>query len=266
MVKKLLKHELIYYFRSFILFLPIVLLVAIMTRVFTLFDSENVFIQLIRGSSYLMLFIACFALIIMSVVVGVVRFYKNMYSAEGYLTFALPVKNSQHIFVKLAGAFICEATCWLVVILAVIISLESDLLKEISAGINMLLTEMGIKNVGLFYAEYILVIIVSLISTMLLYYTCITIGQTAKKNRILLAVGSYFIYYAATQVTVTMMMAVFMIVSLTGAFDGIIQFMENNPAIIMHVGLGLGTIASASFGALCWFITQKIMTKKLNLE
>ncbi|MBE5818410.1 MAG: hypothetical protein E7312_05075 [Clostridiales bacterium] len=266
MVKKLLKHELIYYFRSFILFLPIVLLVAIMTRVFTLFDSENVFIQIIRGSSYLMLFVACFALILMSVVVGVVRFYKNMYSAEGYLTFALPVKNSEHIFVKLAGALICEVICWLVVILAVIISIKGDMMKEITAGISMLFTEMGIKNVGLFIAEYAFAIFVSLASTMLLYYACITIGQTAKKNRILLAVGAYFIYYAATQVTTTIVTVIFMMISLTGAFDGVIQIIENNPAIVLHVVLGLGAIVSIGFGALCWFITQKIMTKKLNLE
>jgi len=53
---------------------------------------------------------------------------------------------------------------------------------------------------------------------------------------------------------------------LTGAFDGVIQIIENNPAIVLHVVLGLGAIVSIGFGALCWFITQKIMTKKLNLE
>jgi len=40
--------------------------------------------------------------------------------------------------------------------------------------------------------------LLSVISSYLLYYCFIAIGQTAKKNRILLSVGCYFIYSAAT--------------------------------------------------------------------
>ena len=96
MVKKLLKHEFIYYFRTFALFLPIVLVIAAMTRVFRLFEnSDSVIASIAVGSSALMLFVACWALLVLSVIVAVVRFYKNMYSAEGYLTFTLPVKHSE---------------------------------------------------------------------------------------------------------------------------------------------------------------------------
>ena len=41
MVKKLLKHEFIYYFRTFSLFLPIVLIIGVMARVFRALDDAN---------------------------------------------------------------------------------------------------------------------------------------------------------------------------------------------------------------------------------
>ena len=271
MVKKLFKHEFIYYFRTFALFLPIVLVIGIMARVFRFFENfDSVLVDIVIFSSASMLVVACFALLMLSVVVAVVRFYKNMYSAEGYLTFTLPVNNAQHIFVKLLTAICCQAICLLTVILAAIIAISgeplSDLAQILSVGFAEFYEELGMVNFIAFIFDIIVIILLSVVGNMLLYYACITVGQTAKKNRILMAVGAYFIYYVATQVISTVIVMIFTVLGMSGVFDGIVMWLDDHMILTMHLTMGVSIVIYAAMAVAFWFVTQSIMTKKLNLE
>ncbi len=271
MVKKLFKHEFIYYFRTFALFLPIVLVIGVMARVFRLFEnSDSALVDIAIFSSASMLVVACFSLIMLSVVVAVVRFYKNMYSAEGYLTFTLPVNNAQHIFVKLLTAICCQAICLLTVIIATTIALSgeplSDLAQILSIGFAEFYEELGMANFIAFIFDIIVITLLSVVGNMLLYYACITVGQTAKKNRILMAVGAYFIYYIATQIISTVIVMVITVFGMTGAFDGIVNWLDNHITVAMHLALGTSIVIYAAMAVAFWYVTQWIMTKKLNLE
>jgi hypothetical protein len=271
MVKKLLKHEFIYYFRTFALFLPIVLVIGVMARVFRLFESfDSVLVDIALFSSFSMLLVACAALIMLSVVVSVVRFYKNMYSAEGYLTFTLPVSNAQHIFVKLLTAICCQAICLLTVVISATIALMGEPLKKlvlaIAAGFSEFCEEIGPVNYIAFIFDVIVIVLLSVAGNMLLYYACITVGQMAKKNRILMAVGAYFVYYVATQVVSTVFVMIFTILGMSGAFDGIVMWLDDHMILTMHLTLGFSVVIYAAMSAAFWYVTQRIMTKKLNLE
>ena len=270
MVKKLLKHELIYYVRSFGLFLPIVLVIAAMARVFRLLDNGSVVSDIAIFMSTAMAVVSCAALLILSIVAGVVRFYKNMYGAEGYLTFTLPVTNAQHIFVKLLVAMICEAVCLLIVLAAGVIMLSGEYLVNAFRDAVILLETVckifGLGNVIGFSLEILLLLVLATASGMLLYYACITIGQTAKKNRILKAIGAYFIYYLATQVIATVFMIVFAVLAMSNALDGIAEWIANNILATMHICYGGMAMLYGVMAALFWFVTQIIMSKKLNLE
>ena len=271
MVKKLLKHEFIYYFRTFALFLPIVLVIGVMARVFRLFENfDSVLVDIALFSSFLMLVVACAALIMLSVVVSVVRFYKNMYSAEGYLTFTLPVNNAQHIFVKLLTAICCQAICLLTVVIAATIALSGEPLKEIllvlAAGLSEFCEEIGPVNYIAFIFDIIVIVLLSVVGNMLLYYACITVGQMAKKNRILMAVGAYFVYYVATQVISTVLVMIFTMLGMTGVFDGIVMWLDDHMILTMHLAMGTSIVIYAAMAVAFWYVTQWIMTKKLNLE
>lgn len=270
MVKKLFKHEFIYYFRTFGMFLPIVLAISVVTRIFRLFSGKNVISQIAIGSSTLMLVLACVALLFLSTVISVVRFYKNMYSAEGYLTFTLPVTNEQHIFVKLITALACHAMCTITVIIAACIALSGKLLGDVFDVLlipfKTLGTSFGTVNTVIFAIELVLMMIFSVTQTLLLYYACITIGQTAKKNRIIMAVAAYFVYYAATQAIATVFMIIFTVLGISGAFNGIAMWLENNMIIATHIYFGFALIFSAVMAWVFWLVTKKVMTKKLNLE
>ena len=271
MVKKLFKHEFIYYFRTFALFLPIVLVIGVMARVFRLFENfDSALVDIAIFSSAFMLVVSCSALLMLSVVVAVVRFYKNMYSAEGYLTFTLPVNNSQHIFVKLLTAVCCQAICLLTVILAALIALSGEplsaLMLVLSTGFSEFLEELGTLNFIAFIFDIIVIALLSIVGNMLLYYACITVGQTAKKNRILMAVGAYFIYYVATQVISTILVMVITVLGISGVFDGIVMWLDDHMILTMHLTMGVSIVIYAAMVAAFWYVTQTIMTKKLNLE
>ncbi len=270
MVKKLLKHEFIYYFRTFGLFLPIVLAVGVMARVFRFFDHEKVITQIAIFSSSTILVTACAALLILSTVISIVRFYKNMYSAEGYLTFTLPITNTQHIFVKLLASMVCQAVCLLTVIAAGAIALSGEGLVEFLSSLAVAMSDLfhafGAANSVGYIIELILLIVISAASGMLLYYACITVGQTAQKNRILKAVGAYFIYYVATQVISTVITIIITVLGMANALDGIAEWLLTNLTISIHIYLLISIVISAVMAAAFWLVTQTIMTKKLNLE
>ncbi len=270
MVTKLFKYEFTYYLRTFGLFLPIVLVVAAATRVFKLFDDTKAINRIAIGSSSALLFMACAALITLSVVAGVVRFYKNMYSSEGYLTFTLPVTHTQHIFVKIVVAMACQAICVFTVIAATCIALVKEELAEVLKAFADIVKDsthvVGAVNTALYIFEFILLVVLAVAMNMLLYYACITIGQTAKKNRILMAVGAYFAYYIATQILSTLFIIIVAILGETGVLNSVVDCLIENPAASVHVILGLIIGVYAAMSALFWIVTQTIMTKKLNLE
>ena len=270
MVKKLIKHEFIYYLRTVGIFLPIILAIGAMTRVFRFFDNGNIINTIALASSVTLLVIACMALLMISTVFGIVRFYKNMYSSEGYLTFTLPVTNTEHLLVKLLMAMVCQAVCVLTVIAAASIALSGklfgDVLKFIVNLIDKALVVCGTANLIGFIVEMILLLVLGAVSNMLLYYACITIGQTAKKNRIFAAVGVYFIYYIATQIISTVFTMIFTVLGMTGALDGAMVWIEKSPIAAVHIALCVVIVISAAITAVFWLVTQNIMSKKLNLE
>ncbi len=270
MVKKLLKYEFIYYIRSLGLFLPIVLAMAVMTKLLQLFGTENIINSLALSSSVALLFMSCAALLVLGSIFCVLRFYKNMYSAEGYLTFTLPVTNAQHIFAKLLPALVCEAVCLVTVIAAALIALPRESIAELLLILRDImgdfLSTFGVWHTIGYLLEGLVIAVVSAASGFLLIYACITIGQLAKKNRILLAIGAYFIYYTANQIITTLFTMLVTMIGMTGALDGIALWIIANIYASLHIYLVGVALVQAALGAVFWLVTQKIMTKKLNLE
>lgn len=266
MVKKLLKHEFTYYFRTFILFIPLVLVFGVMARVFRLFDLENTAVQIMVFTSTSMLIVGCWALMILATVMSIVRFYKNMYTAEGYLTFTLPVTNRTHIFTKLLASLICQAVCLLTVCAAGCISiLGEDLVTElqmIEYWFGELHGAVGTANLIGYIIEVLLLLVLAAASNMLLYYACITVGQTAKKNRILKAFGAYIVYYIATQIFSN----IFTIVILVSDYSDVELALEISGAAWAHIFFGVAIVWTAIMALAFWLVTQTIMTEKLNLE
>ncbi len=268
MVKKLIKHEFIYYLRTLAIFLPVMLFMGLSTCIVQLIKNETVWFLIIQVGSYSLLVIGTIACALITSILGIVRFYKNMYSSEGYLTFTLPISNNQHIFAKLITYVTCEIVSLLVVIISWFIALAPHLhfLPQLFKELIELLKLINAGDVILFTFETIIMLIIGVFSTPLLYYACISIGQLAKKNRILLAIGAYYIYTVIVQALSTIASAIFTLFGTMGAFENIAIFITEHPSVSIHGFMWITIIFSAAVSFVFYLITKKIMDNKLNLE
>ena len=102
--------------------------------------------------------------------------------------------------------------------------------------------------------------------SLLLYYTFISIGQLFKKNRILAAVGAYFVYYIATQVISTIITIIFSVLATTPAMEKLGEFVQLHPYITIHSVAAILIVLTLVFSGIAFLVVRHIITKKLNLE
>ena len=145
------------------------------------------------------------AFLVVTMILIYVRFYKNFFTDEGYLTFTLPVKRSQLLNSKLISTFVATIATYVVLIFDVILLLaigipeffSSDVWKMLGHFFGVTVKEMGIYFF-IYAIEILLLALLISLSSMLLVYICITLASViVKKARVITAIG---IYYGATTV------------------------------------------------------------------
>jgi hypothetical protein len=121
MLGKLLKYEWKATARYFVFLYAAVLGMALLNKFFWFIESENVVLNVLRGiitAVFVLLIIASF---VFSFVIIIYRFYKNLLSDEGYLSFTLPVSVSKHIISKMLIGALWSFLTVIVLILALLI-------------------------------------------------------------------------------------------------------------------------------------------------
>ncbi|MBR3778222.1 MAG: hypothetical protein IKL13_00660 [Clostridia bacterium] len=265
MVKKLFKHEVYALWRSMIPIWAILGGVSILGRFIQLFEQETVAYNIISGSAIFFYVVSLAACIVCPFVYAITRFHRNLFSGEGYLTFTLPVTAHQHILVKLAVAVMTQLVTLVAAALSVIIVTFGDLTVEIGKAIayifKLCVREWG-AHLPLYMVEAGIGLIVLFAVETMLFYACICIGQQSKKNRILAAVGAYFGIYAIQQVIGT-------IALLVGAeidWEPLWTWVAEHPFATVHIVLCGGIVLAALVGGLFYFISYRLISRRLNLE
>ena len=194
------------------------------------------------------------------------RFYKNLFTDEGYLTFTLPVKRHEILNAKLLctllfgviGAVIAGLTLWLCLLLTPEsnglyfgISLLKDLFEVFSA---LDLISFAIFVFAAFYLNTAFV------------YLCITLGATIlKKGKVVVAI---LIYYLGNSVLggVAEVLALMLTALLSPHF---LVLSENLPEdgwhAVLSLALLIGAALLATLGSLLHLLTLHIIERKLNL-
>ncbi|MEE0839992.1 MAG: hypothetical protein U0L72_05505 [Acutalibacteraceae bacterium] len=269
MVNKLFKYEIAFYFKRLLPFYIILLSVAVFSRLIQNFEVDFFVYDIIYGSSIITYVIMNFVALGAVIINAIVRFYKNLFTNQGYLSFTLPVTPTQHIFVKLLTAMLFSFITLLLMFIAFMAFTAGELFTEICKAALYLLkkfTAIAGANTFFYIFEFVLLLIVAFATTLFIYYTCITIGQLAKKNRIAAAFGVYLIFYLIEQAIGTVFMIVFSAVSLSDKLTDITNYIVNNIKTFAHIGL-IGLTVSYLIGSLIlFFIDRHIITKRLNLE
>ena len=273
MVKKLFKHEFLSYARVMGIVYGVLLTLAAANRIIQIFESDSIAYNIVFTISAITYGVSIFLALAFSGILCIIRFYKNLFTAEGYLTFTLPVTPTQHIFVKVVTAVCVEMVTLIVVMLSGCVICAGDMLAEIwKAGAyiyRLVFEEIGIHTI-LVSCEMLLIFLLALFASFLMYYTFISIGQLFKKNRILAAIGAYFVYYILMQILSTILMVCVSLASVAGAFDNLAiwfaEMAEKNPLGILHLGMGAMAVIMIIGIVIEFFVTKVIITRKLNLE
>ena len=298
MVRKLLKYEFKYYLRIMVFFLPVVIAMGLLVRVIQFFDIDfnipynldELFYNITFASSVILLVISFVAAALFIIILIIVRFYKNFYSSEGYLTFTLPVANWKLLFVKLFTAVVCYLLTLLTIVISFVLAFATtkeffDVMKLMGNEAYKLYFELALDtipfeeklkfiiNVPIFIVYYIIIVFLTGTSTILLYYICISIGQLVNKGRILLSIGVYYGIITVTEIVtsslnfiVNMFSSIFLRINNGELLIKVAQFIVNNFYTFGHIIFILTILLIIGGIALQYFLIVRIMTKKLNLE
>ena len=206
MLGKLIKHE----FKATVRLIPaFYAFLALMCGVLFLADKFN--LGPIKTTAVTFLVIAIVAVWVVTCVVIVMRFHKNLFGNEGYLTGTLPVKSSQIMFSKGFAAAV-----WLLVSSAVALTALYFLINTTIGSPIEIIKGMGEGAPGLFLIALVMMGIQGFLMIAEIYFA-ITLANTRPfiKNNIGF---SFLIYFAVTTVMSGVDMAALFLIPIKAVF------------------------------------------------
>lgn len=246
---KLLKHELYALFRILAYIAVAVVVFAAVGRL--LAETETVLSRL-----FIMFYVfAILALIITAWALGISRFYKTMFSGEGYMTLSLPVSATELIFAKLISSLIAMAFATVVSALSLgifLIGQDPSILNFLGQSIGELF--MGFWELAkadpLHFVDEIINFIVTLPLMLLVFYSALCLGQLSTSHRRLLTfgivVGGYIVYT---------LLSVFCLSPILDAAAQVSIYLYDWVGIVLKAGVDVG----------CFFLVRYILMHRVNL-
>ena len=273
MVGKLIKYDFQSFFRLLFPVQLIVIGIAGLNRIVQIFENETSTCKTVFISSIVLLVIACVVALVMSYVIGIVRFYQGLYSSEGYLSHSLPVTSTQHIWSKLIVSMLFECGTLLAIFIAANVATLGEVGSEVYKAGGYLAKELFAQvhfNGVLFLIEWILIFLVAMASSLLMMYFCISIGQLVNRKKILLAFGVLFGLYILGQILATILIILGPTLVNIGVIRTVLQDLfdwaaEHRIAAI-HIASLLTLFAQSVLAFVYFLVTERIMTKRLNLS
>ncbi len=140
--------------------------------------------------------LSLFAVTMGTLVFLTVRYYRNLYSSEGYLTFTLPVETADILHAKMIVGFVWQISTYLLVGFSVFLTLSGiywNLPVSGKVEVNKALAAFLRELAGFPVAIYTLDLIILPLYSLMTVYFCVSIGQLWYKHKIGGAVVCYFV-------------------------------------------------------------------------
>lgn len=228
------------------------------------------FVNTIAGLGVALPIFGMSAFVILAYILVFIRFYRNFFTDEGYLTFTLPVGRHQLLNAKLISGTSLLAATMAVLIPAILLMLvigmreilftpESlEQLKEIFTD----LWEITGTWIFVYAAELILLFLLTILFGVQFLYACITLASLlVKKAKVITAIG---IYYGASSV-LSFVMQILQLFALP-SIAGLMENFTEAAALGMFALLLFGMINfTAIFCGLLYLLQHWMLDRKLNL-
>ena len=269
MLKKLFYYEwkdcwkMLSLLNGVVLVLTVIGVITFQNDIWSKADESDILAMTLVG--YIIFYvIAVMALSMVSGLYFWYRFYKNLYTDQGYLMFTLPVNAHQIIwskaFVAMIWYFICAVVTMVSVVSLVASAASGAGASEVLAEIPELFREIfGIEGGVMMLIMMVFSIVSSTVMVIFLGYASVSIGQLFKKHRLGAAVGVY----------VALNMAIQMISSYSSIpFSTFMMKVETEQEGMMSMSIMLLImfVVTTAVSVGLYFITHYIMNHKLNLE
>ncbi len=279
MLRKLMKYEFRATGRIYLPMYALLILFAAVNRVFMAVNSSKFQFpdagsniaeraasigQTISMTLYIFIIVGVF---VVTFVVTIQRFYKNLLSDEGYLMFTLPVKTHQLISSKLIVAAVWNLLSIIAAILSVLVMVASadffTSFGDVMRVLGQALSTYGAPAYAL-TLEFILLAFASLFGSIVMIYASIAVGHLCRKHRVMGALGAYLGFSVLEQIVASVVISIPAISWVLGSVGHEPSEMEVlGQAQIFMVIMILVTLV---FGVVYFFLTNLILKKKLNLE
>ncbi len=199
------------------------------------------------------------------------RFYKNLYTDQGYLMHTLPVNAHQLIWSKTFVAFIWMIISGIVTcasMFGLFWSMMDQADKaEMADEFSVMFEELFANGFDIHMIFVVFLFLVAMVAAQLMSifmgYASISIGQTFKKQKVLGAIGVYIGIYMLLQ---TLGSYLSLSVMMVGS-DTVEHIVENmSPYNFAFAYLLVVIIICGGVAAAFYFLTHYLMKNKLNLE
>lgn len=216
--------------------------------------------------------LSLFAFLTLSQLLVYIRFYKNLFTDEGYLTFTLPVKRNHILNSKLLLGSATTLTTGLLVIIDILtilcITFRKEIFnkvffKDLFDNIETIVEEVGVLYITSYIFEGLLCIVLFVIISALFTFMCITIASIiAKKAKIVTAIALY--YGASSLITFfTQMFFMFGIGSIT---KWVFELSDETIKLVVFLILLMAVFFLGAIAMAFYTFQYRMLDRKLNLS
>lgn len=260
---KLLKYEWKACARTCLPLYGVLILMSLISRILYVIPknaSLDFMLPAIGSMLYMGVMMAAF---VVTAVILIQRFYKNLLGSEGYLMFTLPVTVTQHLLSKTIIAVVMIALSGIAAFLSI------GIFADMSFGTLFVDMIKGVARSGglLFGLELLVLAVLGIADMALFVYMCIALGHLASKHRLLMSVVWYVVLSTALQVLLLLVMM--------GGGNAVpepfvdlmkVWWSGITPMGAAHLMLRFCCVFTLLSDAVYFLVTRWILVHKLNLE
>ena len=271
MLRKLLKHE----FRATSRIMGPLYLILLVTAVGAnlssrmLLDSNSHLLNMVGFLLVMAFVVAIIGVCVMSLVLMIQRFYKNLLGDEGYVMFTLPASVHQHVWSKLIVSSVWFLATGVAVCLAFVVMVyEVGFMGQLLHGLRLLLEQLTAYyalNGTAIALEMLAVMFLSLVIFSLQFYAAMAVGYSFANHKGLLSVAFFF----GSQFALQLLGTVLIYAADATGFDfwlaRLLDWSAHGMAAF-HLSMLVVIVFEVLYGAIFYFVTTWFLKNRLNLE
>ena len=276
MLKNLLKYEFKATGRIIGLLCAALIVIACISRLILglgsynnhMFGGVNPFVDIMGALSVFLYVMFICAVLVITFVIILLRFYKNLLGDEGYIMFTLPASVHQHVWSKLIVSAVWFIATGVVVFLSVFVAaFNVSFLTDLASVFPKLFQQMTAYyavNGTVFALELLALMLAACMSFSLQFYAALAAGHSFANHKMALSVAFFF----AFQFVVQMAGAIVLVLLDEGPLHQFLltlDFQLTGVAAVHFTMVAL-LLLTVLYGAIFYIVTTITLKKRLNLE